>query len=282
MLATSFLFVGVTAGVKHLGDRVPAPEAAFLRYLLGLVFLLPIMGGLRRARIGRRAMSLFALRGFIHALGVMLWFYAMTQIPLAEVTAMNYLTPVYLSLGAALFLGERLAWPRISAIVAALIGVAIILRPGFREIDPGHLAMLGTAIFFAASYLIAKIMTDTVAPSLVVAMLSITVTIGLAPFAIAVWVWPTWNEMGWLLLIACLATSGHLTMTLAFRAAPITVTQPVTFLQLVWATILGYVMFGEAVDIYVITGGLIIIASVVVITIREARRPKPPQPPIAP
>ncbi|SHJ50392.1 Uncharacterized membrane protein [Palleronia salina] len=271
MLVTGLLFVAVTATVKHLGDRVPAPEAAFLRYLLGLVFLLPMLGGLRQARLGRRALTLFSLRGLVHALGVMLWFYAMTQIPIAEVTAMNYVSPVYVSLGAALFLGERLRWPRLAAIVVALIGVLIILRPGFREVSTGHLAMVGTAIFFAGSYLIAKIMSDEVAPSVVVAMLSIFVTIGLAPFAVAVWVWPTWSELGWLFLVATLATTGHFTMTLAFRAAPITVTQPVTFLQLIWATALGYYAFGEGLDAFVVLGGVIVIAAVLVITLREAR-----------
>lgn len=82
----------------------------------------------------------------MHAVAVMLWFFAMTQIPLAEVTAMNYMTPVYVTLGAALFLGEKLAFRRIAAILVALIGVLIILRPGFREVSSGHLAMLGTAL----------------------------------------------------------------------------------------------------------------------------------------
>ncbi|MBJ3762450.1 DMT family transporter [Maribius pontilimi] len=282
MLVTGFLFVAVTATVKHLGDRVPAPEAAFLRYLLGLVFLLPMLGALRDARLGRRAMMLFSARGIVHALGVMLWFFAMTRIPIAEVTAMNYVSPVYVAIGAALFLGERMHWPRMLAIAVALLGVLIILRPGFREVSTGHLAMIGTAIFFAGSYLIAKIMADEVAPSVVVAMLSIVVTLALAPFAIAVWVWPTWSELGWLFLVATLATTGHLTMTLSFRAAPIMVTQPVTFLQLVWATLLGALVFDEAVDAYVVLGGTLVIVSVLVITLREARARKPAHPPNGP
>lgn len=271
MAVTGLLFVAVTATVKHLGDHIPAPQAAFLRYLLGLVFLLPMLGALRRAHLGRRALALFSLRGLVHALGVMLWFYAMTQIPIAEVTAMNYVSPVYVAIGAALFLGEKLRWPRLLAIAVALVGVVIILRPGFREVSPGHLAMVGTAIFFAGSYLIAKIMADESSPAVVVAMLSISVTICLAPFAVAVWVWPTVSELGWLFLVATIATTGHITMTLAFRAAPITVTQPVTFLQLIWATMLGYFIFGEGIDAYVVTGGLVVIAAVLVITIREAR-----------
>jgi len=270
MVVTGVLFVGVTAIVKHLGGRLPAAESAFLRYALGLVFLLPILGTLRRARFDRRTLSLFGLRGFAHGIGVILWFFAMTRIPIAEVTAMNYLSPVYVTLGAALFLGEKLAIRRIAAVVAALIGALIVLRPGVRDLDTGHLAMLGTAVLFAIGYLVAKVMADEQEPAVVVAMLSLVVTLTLAPFALADWVTPTGRELAWLFGVAVLATSGHFTMTLAFRAAPVTVTQPVTFLQLVWATLLGVVVFGEALDGWVVLGGGVILASVTFLTWREA------------
>ena len=282
MLVTGFCVVAVTALVKYMGDRIPPAEAAFLRYLLGLVFLLPMLPALRAAHLTPRQLRLFSMRGVFHTGGVILWFYAMTRIPIAEVTAMNYLAPVYVSIGAALFLGERLALRRIAAIVVALIGTAVILRPGFREVAPGHMAMLFCAVSFAGSYLIAKIMADEAKPAVVVAMLSIVVTLCLAPFALANWVWPTWGETGLLFLVACFATAGHYTMTMAFAAAPVTVTQPVTFLQLVWAVLLGALVFAEPVDIWVIIGGALILAAVSFITWREAvlkRRPiTPPSP----
>jgi drug/metabolite transporter (DMT)-like permease len=156
------------------------------------------------------------------------------------------------------------------AVVVALIGAMIILRPGVKAVELGHIAMLGTAVCFAAGYLIAKQLSGEVSAPVVVGMLSITVTVGLAPFALAVWVTPTLPQLGWLFLVACFATAGHYTMTLAFAAAPLTVTQPVTFLQLVWAVLLGAVVFGEAVDGWVIFGGAVIMASVSFITWREA------------
>ncbi|MVO16986.1 EamA family transporter [Rhodobacteraceae bacterium CY05] len=270
MLVTGLCFVAVTALVKILGGRIPPAEAAFLRYLLGLVFLVPMLGALRRARLTAKMWGLFATRGVVHSGGVILWFYAMTQIPLAEVTAMNYLSPVYVTLGAALFLGEKLALRRVAAVVAALIGALIILRPGFREVSPGHIAMLFTAMAFGASYLLAKFTVDGTNPTVVVAMLSIWVTLGLAPFALMVWVTPTLAEVGILFAVACFATGGHYAMTLAFASAPMTVTQPVTFLQLVWATALGALMFAEPVDIWVVAGGGLILAAVSFITWREA------------
>jgi len=131
--------------------------------------------------------------------------------------------------------------------------------------------MLFTAIGFAAGYLIAKQLSGEVSAAVVVGMLSVFVTIGLAPFAFVVWVPVSWADVGWLFLVACFATAGHYSMTLAFAAAPLTVTQPVTFLQLVWAVILGAVVFDEPVDGWVVFGGAIILGSVSFITWREAR-----------
>jgi len=223
-----------------------------------------------RAPMSRRLTGLFALRGLFHAGGVMLWFFAMTQIPIAEVTAMNYLSPVYVTIAAALFLGEKLAARRIAAVVVALLGAVVILRPGFRELSPGHLAMLLAAVVFAGSYLLTKILSAEVGAGVIVGMLSIWVTLALAPFAWAVWVPVTWAQVGILALVALFATAGHYTMTRAFAVAPVVVTQPVTFLQLVWATILGAAVFAEPVDIWVVMGGGLILASVTFITWREA------------
>lgn len=270
MVVTGLCFVAVTALVKTMHGRVPAPEAAFLRYVLGLVFLIPMWRELRDVRPTPRQWKLVCVRGVFQSLGVAFWFYAMTRIPLAEVTSMNYLNPIFVTLLAVLLLGERLALRRILAIVAAMVGALIILRPGFRELDPGHFAMLITASCFAASYLIAKILSGETSPAMVVASMSITVTIGLAPMALAVWVWPSWWDLFVLFGVACFATGGHYAMTLAFKAAPLTVTQPVTFLQLVWSVALGALVFNEAIDPWVIAGGGLIMAAVVFITWREA------------
>ncbi|MGB1034261.1 MAG: EamA family transporter, partial [Primorskyibacter sp.] len=134
----------------------------------------------------------------------------------------------------------------------------------------GHFAMLGTAGCFALGYLATKILSGELPAAIIVALLSITVTIGLAPLAIMVWVPPTGFELGVLFGVACFATVGHYTMTLAFAAAPVSVTQPATFLQLVWSVALGALVFGEGVDLWVVAGGAVIVAAVSFISWREA------------
>ena len=109
-----------------------------------------------------------------------------------------------------------------------------------------------------------------------VAMLSVGCTLLLLPFALADWRDPTWEELFWLTLTAACATAGHYTLTRAYAAAPITVTQPITFLQIVWATLLGAVMFAEPVDAYIMAGAAVIVASAWYIARREmVLRPAP-------
>ena len=190
---------------------------------------------------------------------------------MAEVTAIGYLSPIVVTVGAALFLGERLALRRILAIAVALTGALIVLRPGLRDLQPGHLAQIGAAICFGLSYILAKKLAPLIPAGALVALLSVTVTLGLAPFAALEWETPGLAQLGWLAVVAVLATSGHYCMARAFAAAPVSVTQPVIFLQLIWATLLGWLAFGERLDPYVLSGGAVIIAAISYMSWREAQ-----------
>lgn len=213
---------------------------------------------------------------------VVAWFYAMSRITVAEVTAIGFLNPIIVTICAALFLGEKLASRRIAAVAVALMGALVVLRPGLRELDPGHLSQVLAAVAFGLSYLIAKQLSDRVPAAVVVAMMSLTVSVGLAPLAIAQWVPPTMGQLGWLALVAVFATLGHYTMTRAFAAAPLTVTQPVTFLQLIWASLAGVLIFHEPLDPWVILGGGLMIGAISYITWREARiRARTVTPPVS-
>jgi len=160
---------------------------------------------------------------------------------------------------------------RLSAIAVAFMGALVILRPGLREVETGHLAQLGAALGFGLSYLVAKRLAALMPAGALVALLSLTVTVGLAPAAAMVWVPPTAAQLAWLGVVALFATFGHYAMARAFAVAPLTVTQPVTFLQLVWATALGALVFGEPVDPFVLLGGAMIMAAVSYMTLREAQ-----------
>ncbi len=271
MIVSTLMFVAVTGIVRHMGSSLPAAEAAFIRYAIGCLILLPSFWRLYKNPPSADLMKVFTARGFAHAFGVTLWFYAMARIPIAEVTAIGYVTPIFITLGAALFLGEKLRLRRIMGVLAGLVGAIVILRPGFNEISIGQLAQLGTAPMFAISYLLTKSLTNRTDASTIIAMLTLFCTIFLFPMAIWDWQTPSQNDLFWLFITALCATFGHFAMTKALAAAPISVTQPVTFLQLVWASLLGILVFDEAVDPFVILGGTIIVGAATFISHREAQ-----------
>ncbi len=271
MLAGGLLFVAVTVLVRSLGSDMPAVEAAFIRYLTGVILVLPVAWRMRWRLIGRQSYGLYALRGLLHGAAVMLWFYAMARIPLAEVTAIGFSTPVITALGAILIFREPIRIRRMLAIAAGFVGTLVILRPGFHEIEAGALAQLSAAFFFAGSFLLTKKMTQRESSGDILVMLSLFCTLALLPGAIYYWRPPTPLEVAWLALVAVFATAGHYAITRAISYAPLTVTQPLTFLQLVWAVLFGYLLFDEVPDAWVILGAGIVVGAVSYIAHREAR-----------
>lgn len=271
MFVTGLCFFGVTVTVRYVGTDVPAPQAAFIRYAIGTLLLVPALLSLWRRGVRVQQPVLMGFRGVVHALGVMCWFFAMARIPIAEVTALGYLTPVVVTVGAAVFLGETLHMRRLLAVLAGFVGVLIIIRPGFEVISIGQVAQLGTAPMFALSFLLTKKLTADNGAIVIVVGLSLVCTLALFPFAAMQWVETDVEDLLLLTLTALFATAGHYTMTLAIAYAPVSALQPITFLQLIWATIAGYMLFGEPVDGYVVAGGCLIVVAVSYIAHREAQ-----------
>ena len=269
MVITTILFVAVTASVRFLDGEVPAPQAAFMRYLIGTLLLTPALISLIKVKPNRSLMKKFLLRGVVHSIGVTLWFYAMSVMPVAEVTAIGFLTYIFVSIGACLFLNEKLHKHRLTAIVISFLGALIILRPGFKEIGNGQIGMLIATIVFTLSYLIAKIVSKERSSAEIVAMLSLFTTIFLIPTAIYSWEPLSIKALVVLTFTAVIATLGHITMTKAIKSAPMVVTQPILFLQLVWASMVGLFIFDENFDPFVILGGTVIMICVCYVSYRE-------------
>lgn len=270
MVAGGLLFVAVAVLVRHLGSDLPAVEAAFIRYVFGLILLIPVIMRMRWRRVRGKNLQLYAWRGLAHGAAVMLWFFAMARIPISEVTAIGYTTPIFTVMGAVLIFGERIRMRRIIAIIIGFVGILIILRPGFQTIEVGSLAQLVAAPCFAISFLFAKKLTNTENSSDTLVMLSVFCTLVLLPGAVYLWRSPTMTELIWLALVAVFATAGHYAITKSIANAPLTVTQPFSFLQLVWAIIFGFLLFDEVPDLWVCLGAAIIVATITYMSHREA------------
>ena len=274
MILTGIFFVAVTGPVRHLGTEIPAVQGAFIRYVFGTILILPIA-----IRLWCRPtftlpkgteIKLYGLRGLAHGAAVLLWFYAMARISIAEVTAIGYVTPLFTTVAAVIFLREVLRVRRIVALVIGFCGAMIILRPGLQAIEWGAAAQFFATPCFAVSFILAKKLTRTRSAEEIVVMLSIGCMLFLLPGALWQWQTPTATQLAWLALTALFATLGHYTLTRAFACAPLTVTQPIMFLQLIWATMLGYFVFDEKPEPWIILGGAVIVCAITYISHREA------------
>lgn len=272
MVIAGALFVAITPVVRVLGEQGMHPvQAAFLRYLFGLLLILPLALRLRGLP-QRREIGWYSLRGLTHAGGIAMWFIAATRIPVAEVTALGFTAPIFATLGAAVFLGEALRMRRVMAVLVAFAGTLVVLRPGVAVLDIGAVAQLVGAPMFALSILLGKKLTEHEGTTAIVIYLSLFVTLFLAIPAALVWQTPTVGQVLMLVGVALLATLAHFALTAALRATDISITQPIWFVQLVWATIIGMWLFGEQPVIWTWIGGGMIIGSATYIAHREAIR----------
>ncbi|NPD14042.1 DMT family transporter [Xinfangfangia sp. D13-10-4-6] len=262
MLISGVALVGVNGAVKYVGTSLPAPQAAFIRFAVSLPLFALMIGPILRAHYSPAVWRLFGLRGIFHVGGVILWFYAMARIPVAEVSAIGFLNPVIVLVLGGILLGEGLSFRRIMVAILAFGGALIVLRPGLREIAMGHWAQLGAAFLFAGGYICAKRLSASVPAGVIVAMMTFSSALGLLPLALLDWQPVALWQMLTLTVGAGCATLGHYAMTRAFAAAPLAVTQPVSFLQILWSALMGAVLFHEGIDPWVILGGAVIIAAI--------------------
>ena len=271
MVLTGACMVAVMVTIRYTDESLPSIQVAFIRYLFGLVIIFPFAISELKVRNLKIPIVQHGIRGTLHGFGVVLWFYSISQIPLSEVTAISYLTPIFTTIGAIILFNERLTKQRSLAILTAIIGAILILKPGLEVISSGKSAQLLSTLLLAASYLITKILTKTEGIFLIVLMLNFFATITLLPFALMNWITPSMYDLGLLLAIAILATFGHYFVTTAVALAPLSVTQPVIFLQLIWSTLIGLLIFGEPVDFLIIIGGGFIVFAITQIAYSEKK-----------
>jgi drug/metabolite transporter (DMT)-like permease len=246
---------------------------AFLRYLFGTLFLVPIvlrLGVLRTMRTHRLPLHLF--RGCIHAGGMFLWFIGLPLTTLASITALGFTGPIFVTIGAALFLGEDVRLRRWIAVAVGFAGAMIIIRPGIGDLGLGAVVILISTPIFSASNLISKALARTEsAPTIVVWQ---NLTISLAAFPVALWFWdtPQWTDLLWFIAAGLCGTLGHMCQQNGYQLADITLLQPIGFLSLLWNALLGYFLFFQQPDIWTFVGAAVIFASAMYISHREAVR----------
>ena len=271
-IAAGVAFQCLNVTVKALVHELPPMQAASMRWIAGILCIAPFAFAAGRGAIHTRDLRLHGLRAIFHSSGYALWYSAVGLIPLATTAALSFTGPLFVTLGAALFLGERVNGARWTGVLMGFAGVLVILRPGLVEPNPGALLMLAAVPLIAGSNLVAKVVAGRDTPVQVVFWQTVLAAIVFAPFGL--WVWQQPNAAQWALALGAgfFGTLGYFLMTWAFRLLDISALQPLAFLAIVWASLFDVVFFGKTADVWTFVGAAIIVAAGTAIVHREARR----------
>jgi len=273
--------------IRHLSGDLHPFEIAFFRNVFAILALAPWFIRLGWAPLYTKRPGLMFWRAVINSACMMGFFTAISLAPLAEITALGFTAPIYVAILAIFFLNERIGLRRWSAILVGFAGVFVVLRPGFDTIGLGQILVLGSAFGWGVCLVMIKILGRTESSVTITVYMSIMMTPMLLIPAAYVWIWPTWEQLGWLLLLGILGGIGQMGMAEALRLAPTHVIMPVDFTRLLIISLFAYMAFGEVPDSFVWLGGAMIFASTAFITYREhlkrqqekadaAELPKPP------
>jgi drug/metabolite transporter (DMT)-like permease len=272
-LAAGFLFTLLNTLARYLTTQLHPFQSQFLRYLFGLLVMLPLVWHAGRAAYRPLNIRGQFLRGAVHTLGLALWFAALAKIPLADMTAIGFTTPIFIMIGAWLFFRESMHWDRWLAALIGFAGVLVVVGPKLSGSGGYYnLVMLASAPVFAASFLITKALTRYEQAGVIVLWQALTVTLLSLPLALLQWQAPTLAQ--WLGFLVCgvLGSAGHYCLTRSFGIADISSTQSVKFFDLVWAMGMGWLVFSDQPNQYTLLGGLLILVSTVWIARRESSR----------
>ena len=275
MVTSCACFSTMTALIRHLTDGIHPFEVGFFRNLFGLVFVLPWLwrGGLANLRTQR--IALHGLRAMISLSALLCWFTAVSLMPIAEVTALSFTTPLFATIGAALFLHEVVRMRRWLAIAVGFAGTMIILRPGVEVIALPALLALAASAFIAVSVLLVKSLSRTESAATIVFYMALLMTpLSLAP-ALFVWTTPPPETWAWLVALGLVATLAHLTLVRAFATGDASAVLPFDFSRLIFVALLGYVFFGERPDVWTWIGAAVIFGATLYSARHETRRNEP-------
>lgn len=271
MAASAGLF-GLMAIVIRFASHQQHPfEIAFFRCFFGAVFALPLLRVHGIELLRTRRLGFYVARCAAGIVSMLCGFWALVHLPLAQAVALSYSTPLFVTIGAVLFLGEVVRMRRWSAVIVGFIGVLVIVRPTAADFSSATLiALLGAAISGGVTISIKYLSRTDPADRIVILTTLLWVPLSL-PFALPVWKWPDAATWPWLILSGALGTSGHYCWTRALKMAEASALAPLSYLQLLVVGVLAWLFFNEVVDSYTAAGAAIVIAASLYIARREAR-----------
>lgn len=270
-LAAAFWMTGAIASFTAMaiaGRAVSGVHDTFeimmWRSAIGLVLVLGVGAVVRRLReIRTDRLASHVIRNLCHFTGQNLWFWSLTMIPLAQVFALEFTSPLWVLLFSTLFLGERLTKVRLLAAAIGFCGILLVARPDMMHLNPGVLAAAGSAVFFAATMIMTKLLTRD--ESIISILFWLTVMQFLLGLGMAMtdgqMVLPTLATLPWLALIGGAGVLAHLCLTTALTLAPASFVAPLDFTRLPVIAVVGALVYTEPIETAVLLGGGLIFAA---------------------
>ncbi len=257
--------------VRHVSFGLHPFEIVFFRNLFGLLFILPwfLRGGFEPLRT--KFVWLHVLRATLELLGMLSFFYALSITPLAQIAALGFATPIFTTILAVFFLKEMVGFRRWAAILFGFAGALVTLQLGAGPPSVGALIMLLSTFILAFVLILVKILSRTDSSITIISYSNILMLPMSLVAALFFWQWPDWPQLMWLVVLGIVSSAASFMDTQALRLADMHIVMPLEFLKLIWAALLGYVLFSEIPDTYTWVGGAMIFTSAAYIAFRAAK-----------
>ena len=268
-LIASFCAVLMSVFLKLAQEDSNVFTIGFLRFFFGLLLITPIIIQSNFKIYNTINFKLHILRCIINVPMMIFGFAALTYIPLEQIKAIGFLSPILVVILSVIFLGERIYLIRTFSLILGFIGTLIILRPGFIEINIGVYMVLASALLWSCVIIITKFMSKNDSAMTILTFQYTFVTLFTLPLAIIYWNNPSIISLIYTLLAAIVGTVLHLCINNAYKLSDLSIIQPVWFTQLVFASFLGFIIFGSLPDFFTWIGAILVFISVLIITYRE-------------
>jgi drug/metabolite transporter (DMT)-like permease len=271
MLASTVTFAIMSGIVRKLagyGD-VHAFEIAFFRNFFGFLMFMPVLLRVGTGPMKTEKLGLLGVRSICNGVSMCLFFLGLAYMPLVEVTALNFTIPLFVTIGAVLFLREKLGIARTLGLFVGFAGALIIVRPGAAVISFGAILVLLSAAIWAVAVIDIKVLSRTESSLTITiygALFNAAITLVFAAF---VWSWPSWEQLGWLVGVGIFGTLGHLLFAQALKLADASLVSAFDFTKILWASVIGYVFFAEVPQLTTWIGAIVIFLAASYITWRE-------------
>jgi drug/metabolite transporter (DMT)-like permease len=279
IVLASACFSGIDVMVKLLSQRYPVPLLVWARWSVQALLLVALFGPkMRLGLVHTTRLPLHLVRGAVLIASSFFFFSALRYLPIAEATALNYTAPILVTLLAGWLLHEPLTRPRWAFVGAGFLGMLLIVRPESDMLTPAAVFAVGAAGFYA----LFQILTRQLAGESLVVLMMYPSLVGAVVLSLAVPFfdygggYPT-SDLGAFIGIGVVGTLGHLLFVQAFQRASASALAPFTYMQLIWSTLAGWVLFGTFPDGWTLTGIIVIAGSGVVLTWYERWRASVPQ-----